>query len=286
MCASKWINKKNTVLSVVIILSLSGIFMSGCLDDPDGEIGIPTGAEDIGYYHEDENKVEFNVPIHNRYDEAKNTVAEFVVTTFEENRHSEIKMLNLPADSEEEYTHFVDIPEDEEASDIDFIIQVWEDETKILNVSGGGPENPSLINVTIANTFTEQKSTTIEYEIETEVENFTKSEDVKIPDGSIEEYSQKFEEFEDFKEYLFSLSYSEYEDHLEEGPMDENLTDAFEEEGYELDDEAELSEEEGEWTIIEGGEDVFTIKRDEDELNIFFKDMPDPEDIEYRAKLK
>jgi len=70
-------------------------------------------------------------------------------------------------------------------------------------------------------------------------------------------------------EYLFSLSYSEYEDYLEEGPINEELIEAFDNEGYDINDEAELSEEDYRWRIIEEGSETFTIRRDEDELNIY-----------------
>ena len=68
----------------------------------------------------------------------------------------------------------------------------------------------------------------------------------------------------------FSLNLSEYEKSLVEGPIKETLRDAFEAGGYEISENAELClKEDKEWAIREDGKDIFTIKMDADELNIY-----------------
>ncbi len=79
-------------------------------------------------------------------------------------------------------------------------------------------------------------------------------------------------------QYLFSLSYTEYEDYLKEGSIAEELIDVFDDESYEVEENAELIVEDDEWTIVEDGKEKFRIERDRDELNIYHLDHDWEED--------
>jgi len=75
---------------------------------------------------------------------------------------------------------------------------------------------------------------------------------------------------EKVKEKLFSLSWTEYRGYLEEGTIDADLQEAFEDEDYDIGDESELSEEDGEWFICDDGKTEYIIKKESAEkLNIY-----------------
>jgi len=101
--------------------------------------------------------------------------------------------------------------------------------------------------------------------------------ELKLPYGQdkLDQYllTSKIGNYYDFLiEYLFDLSYPKYKEHLdEEGSIDEELIKAFDDKGYDVDDEAELYKENDVWTVVENGEDIFTIRREEDKLNIYQK---------------
>jgi len=65
--------------------------------------------------------------------------------------------------------------------------------------------------------------------------------------------------------HLFSL---EYHDDLLSDPLHGNLTEAFEEEGYEVDEGANLTEENGKWYISENDDIKYVIEENEDQLHI------------------
>ncbi len=69
-------------------------------------------------------------------------------------------------------------------------------------------------------------------------------------------------------EYQFSLEHSEYEQYLEEGPVDVELIEAFEDEGHTLKEDAELSEDDGVWLIKEDGDERYRIEEEEHEENL------------------
>ncbi len=70
------------------------------------------------------------------------------------------------------------------------------------------------------------------------------------------------------EKYLFNLS--DHEQYLEEGPINEKLRDAFGDEGYEVSENASLSQEgDNVWVIREDGKEIFTIRTDADELKIY-----------------
>ncbi len=60
-------------------------------------------------------------------------------------------------------------------------------------------------------------------------------------------------------EYIFSLDRAEYIENLEEGEVPKKLKDKFEEEGYDIGENTQLSKEEGEWWIIEKEEKKYKI---------------------------
>lgn len=70
--------------------------------------------------------------------------------------------------------------------------------------------------------------------------------------------------------YLFSLRQTEYEDYLNESTISPELREAFEDEGHDVDEDAEL-EEDREWFVVEDDERRYRIEIDEDdeELNIY-----------------
>ncbi len=69
--------------------------------------------------------------------------------------------------------------------------------------------------------------------------------------------------------YQFSLDLSEYEDYLEEGPVNKTMMEAFDEKGSQLEEDAELSKEGDEiWWIYENGSRSYMIEVD-DSLNIY-----------------
>jgi len=67
---------------------------------------------------------------------------------------------------------------------------------------------------------------------------------------------------------LFTLSRTEYEEHLYEGDVNETLREAFESEGYDLHEDAELTRRDGEWYITVWGDDVYLIETGEELLTI------------------
>ncbi len=69
--------------------------------------------------------------------------------------------------------------------------------------------------------------------------------------------------------YLFSLEKSDYE--LKEGNVTEKLRDEFEERGYDLEKDWNLTQEEGRWWIVSDEEKKFRIEESEDELEVYEK---------------
>ncbi len=84
-------------------------------------------------------------------------------------------------------------------------------------------------------------------------------------------------------EHLFSLNLTEYIEYLEEGTVDPVLKEAFEDENYHIEDDAELSEEDGEWAISMNGEKVYLmeVKVGEEELKIYHDETKVAEADEY-----
>jgi len=70
-------------------------------------------------------------------------------------------------------------------------------------------------------------------------------------------------------EHEFNLQTIQYEEYLEEGPIHENLSEAFAEEGIALDEDAELEEENGNWLITVDGEEKYLLIVGPDEIEIF-----------------
>ncbi|MFP3872608.1 MAG: hypothetical protein ACOCTR_04105 [Candidatus Natronoplasma sp.] len=75
------------------------------------------------------------------------------------------------------------------------------------------------------------------------------------------------------KEYLFSLDLAEYGEYLEKGPINETLREEFEVEGHDVEDDAELSEEEERWFISKDGKKLFRIEMDYemDLMNVYLE---------------
>ncbi len=69
--------------------------------------------------------------------------------------------------------------------------------------------------------------------------------------------------------FLFMLDPSEYKESLEKEPIDEKLREAFEDEGYELEESAEVQGDDTRWAIVEDGEISYTIREDKDKLKVF-----------------
>ena len=69
--------------------------------------------------------------------------------------------------------------------------------------------------------------------------------------------------------YLFSLSYSNNEEHLEEGSVSSELKKEFEKKGHSLNKDAELSKKDGGWWIKSGGKERYRIEKTDDELKIY-----------------
>ncbi len=177
---------------VVVVLIFATVFLSGCTEEHEGQVGIPGDAGSIGDYHEEENRVEITIPIWNTYDEDKSIVVRFMVETLEENVYDGIEMLELPADSEDEYSHSINIPEDESPEDVEARILVWEDEFGIVEVSGEHLENSALVNVTIGNTLYEEEEIAIQIEVETEEDIYRRVKSgVNLPETSMEEYQEE-----------------------------------------------------------------------------------------------
>lgn len=74
-------------------------------------------------------------------------------------------------------------------------------------------------------------------------------------------------------EYLFSLDRSKYRSYLEESPVAPELIEAFEDEGYEVGEDAVLSEDDGDWWIIEDEKLVYRIEVEDEELNIYTNEL-------------
>jgi len=103
------------------------------------------------------------------------------------------------------------------------------------------------------------------------VEFINKESKIYELSDSNKDYKQKWLLIEDeiHLSTLFSLFRAEYEEYLKEGTIDSELKYAFEDEDYEVDEDAELAEEDGKWFISEEGEKKYRIEVDEDELNIY-----------------
>jgi len=86
------------------------------------------------------------------------------------------------------------------------------------------------------------------------------------PDGSPSSDAELF-----VSEYLFSLDLTRYNEYIENGTVDPVLKEAFEDEDYHIEDDAELSEEDGEWVISVDEEDVYfmEVKIAHGELEIY-----------------
>jgi len=69
--------------------------------------------------------------------------------------------------------------------------------------------------------------------------------------------------------YLFSLSYSNDEEHLEEGSVSPELKEEFEKKGHSLNKNAELSQKDGGWWIKSGGKERYRIEKTDNELKIY-----------------
>ncbi len=76
---------------------------------------------------------------------------------------------------------------------------------------------------------------------------------------------------EPVEEPIFVLD-PEYEEELEEGPVSDELKDAFEDADYPLGDDAELVEEDGVWYIVEDGQRKYRIEVHDDGLYIYEED--------------
>jgi len=71
------------------------------------------------------------------------------------------------------------------------------------------------------------------------------------------------------------LDYSEYEEHLEEGPVDQELIDAFDEKGHEIADWSDLEElDDDKWTVVNENGGFFTLEKYENRLKIKGEDIP------------
>jgi len=71
------------------------------------------------------------------------------------------------------------------------------------------------------------------------------------------------------------LDYSEYEEHLEEGPVDQELIDAFDEKGHEIADGSDLEElDDDEWAVENENGGFFILEKDEEKLKIYGGDIP------------
>lgn len=69
--------------------------------------------------------------------------------------------------------------------------------------------------------------------------------------------------------YRFSLERTEYEQYLEDGPIDRSLEEAFEDEGYGLHQDTELSEADGSWYIYENDTHTYRIEIEDENLEIY-----------------
>ncbi len=69
--------------------------------------------------------------------------------------------------------------------------------------------------------------------------------------------------------YLFSLNWNDYKDYLKEGPIEENLRQAFEDHGHHVSDSAELSKQGETWMVMIDGEKKYGIEDTSEELNIY-----------------
>jgi len=66
----------------------------------------------------------------------------------------------------------------------------------------------------------------------------------------------------------FSLDSSKYEEYLEEGQIHKELRESFLEEGYLINEEAQLSEYANYWAVSEDGDVVYTIVKSDSRINI------------------
>jgi len=69
--------------------------------------------------------------------------------------------------------------------------------------------------------------------------------------------------------YVFSLSRKEYEKYLKPGTIETKLIESFEDEGYNVEANAEISKEDNEWVISENGNEKYRIKIGDENLNIY-----------------
>ncbi len=76
-------------------------------------------------------------------------------------------------------------------------------------------------------------------------------------------------------ENVFDLSMELYEEHLEEGPVAEELSIAFEVQGHALEDDAEIAISNGEWWVLVEGEKEYRIEEDADEGDLNFFELDD-----------
>jgi len=173
---------------VVVVLILASVFLSGCLNDDGGTVGIPEGENPEGDIYEDH--VEIFVPIMNTYEEPKQIVMKFEVGTEEGGRHSEMKYITLPEDSVDVYNQIVDIPENETPDFVDTEIIVWYEETKIVEVDGEYSEGNAALNATIANTKFESERVLVEFIVTTEEDIYSEIEELDVAKSSMEIYTE------------------------------------------------------------------------------------------------
>ncbi|MEF8835892.1 MAG: hypothetical protein V5A76_07025 [Candidatus Thermoplasmatota archaeon] len=189
---------KTVTFASVFLLIFSAVLFSGCTDEQEGEVGIPSEGDLEWDYHQEENQVEITIPIWNRYDEPKDIVIEFIVMTEDENqvekRHSKIEKLRLPENSEEKYTRSVDIPENETPTSVEGLILVWEDEVGTVKVSGEYLEGVAKVNATIGNTNPEQKNITVRFEVQTGEDVYKDVKRFNLPGSSINEYQKEVDD--------------------------------------------------------------------------------------------
>ncbi|MFP3872559.1 MAG: hypothetical protein ACLFVL_06730 [Candidatus Aenigmatarchaeota archaeon] len=158
--------KRSGLLLLMVILLLSTSMLSGCTtDEQEDVVGIPKDESASGDFYSEEDRAEIFVPILNTYDEAKEIVVRFKVTTKNNNQYSELKKIRVPANSKEVYSQEIEVPEREEGQFFDAEIVVPEDEVKIIEVGGRHLDNRSeaVVNATIANTNFERKDVSVNF---------------------------------------------------------------------------------------------------------------------------
>jgi len=90
----------------------------------------------------------------------------------------------------------------------------------------------------------------------------------KLPEGHLDSLEDKL--FRHIDEKIFELDQSEYEDCLVKGEVPQKLEDAFEENGYPIDDEFNINKRKGEWYIRSDKDEpvIYTIRVEDDMIKI------------------